>query len=800
MAQNETWLNHDLSSAVKVQYLDGNLFSMDNAGNLIGVILTKDGVAYSGGGTVSANVIRADGGTVAVTGALSGNVATVVLPQAAYAVPGVASVVVKLTASGEVTTIGAVVANVYESTTSTTIDPGTIIPSIQTLVNQINTAVSSIPADYSALWTSLAPAFSSSTAYTSGQYVTYDGGLYRFVTDHAAGSWSSSDVTAAKLGNDISDLKSAITQFETISIKVESGSWNSSFEKIAQNRRIRSVGILPKELIKSITVPSGYQANFTYMDKNYAYINYTAWKEGTIVLDSLLPASAKAFVMVIQKKGATTSDISADVPTVQSAISAESIFSSNNKDFDRLQGAFAGVMTPEMENGEYDSNGDKSERSDRLRTVRQINGEDGIITINIGSGFSYCLVKYAADGTFIETTGYTTESGIVYTGLHLFRICVTKYNGYDLDPSDDVGLGIYGINKTSVDRIENEIITLNNETDPYLDKILGFRIGVYGATDESEFPYSPGNNKRCTVKFRIDTPCEIVTKNSNYSYVIQTQNPSTYEYTAATAWQYGRYAISDTTKIYYVTVQHGNAVITDEVEAIKKIVVLRQKTNIIDICFPRYEGGLMSCFGDSYTAMERWQPTVVKDLLLSGYENSAISGGNLTGAFDQISNVDANSKIITVWYGTNDYANSRLLGDVTTPVAIPGTTATDVYFWGALKYVCEWLGANRKNARVLFITHTQRWSTAKDLEFLEDNGVNNRGFIKNNRGYSLEDYTNAVVECAHLYGYDVLDLFHMGEVNKFNGDAFYESDLLHPTSASGVRIGHIVAEKLRTMN
>lgn len=210
MAQNETWLSHDLMNPVKVQYLDGNLFSMDNAGNLIGVTLTKDGVAYSGGGSVSANVIRADGGTVAVSGALSGNVATVVLPQAAYAVPGVASIVVKLTISGEITTIAAVVANVYESTTSATIDPGTIIPSIQTLISQIDTAVSSIPADYSSLWASLAPAFSTSTAYTAGQYVTYNGGLYRFITDHAAGSWSSSDVSSAKLGNDIAELKSAI--------------------------------------------------------------------------------------------------------------------------------------------------------------------------------------------------------------------------------------------------------------------------------------------------------------------------------------------------------------------------------------------------------------------------------------------------------------------------------------------------------------------------------------------------------------------------------------------------------------
>ena len=182
MAQNETWLKHDLLEAVKVQYLDGNLFSMDNAGNLIGVTLTRDGEDYSGGGSVSANVIRSDGGTVAVIGALSGKTATVVLPQAAYAVPGVVSIIVKLTASGQVTTIAALVANVYRSSTDTAVDPGTIIPSIQTLISQINTAVASIPADYSALWTKLAPAFSTDASYVAGQYVTYNSGLYRFNT------------------------------------------------------------------------------------------------------------------------------------------------------------------------------------------------------------------------------------------------------------------------------------------------------------------------------------------------------------------------------------------------------------------------------------------------------------------------------------------------------------------------------------------------------------------------------------------------------------------------------------------
>lgn len=209
MAQNETWLKHDLLEAVKVQYLDGNLFSMDNAGNLIGVTLTRDGEDYSGGGSVSANVIRSDGGTVAVSGALSGKTATVVLPQAAYAVPGVVSIIVKLTASGQVTTIAALVANVYRSSTDTAVDPGTIIPSIQTLISQINTAVASIPADYSALWTKLAPAFSTDASYVAGQYVTYNSGLYRFNTSHS-GSWSSSDVTAVNLGGEITELKSAL--------------------------------------------------------------------------------------------------------------------------------------------------------------------------------------------------------------------------------------------------------------------------------------------------------------------------------------------------------------------------------------------------------------------------------------------------------------------------------------------------------------------------------------------------------------------------------------------------------------
>lgn len=203
MARIETWFNQDLKKPVKVQYLDGNVFSQDNRGNLVGVNVFDNGTVASLSGDVSANVIRSDGATVAISsGTLSGNKASVVLPQSAYAIPGVISIIIKLTSGTVVTTLCAVVANVYQSSTDTAVDPGTIIPSIQTLIAEIDAAVASIPADYSSLWTSLAPAFSTSANYNPGQYVTYNGKLYKFTAVHT-GNWNSSHVTQVTIGTSL---------------------------------------------------------------------------------------------------------------------------------------------------------------------------------------------------------------------------------------------------------------------------------------------------------------------------------------------------------------------------------------------------------------------------------------------------------------------------------------------------------------------------------------------------------------------------------------------------------------------
>lgn len=217
MARIETWFDQDLKKAVKVHYLDGNVFSQDNNGNTIGIEVFDDGEPADLSGTVAASIIRADGTTVAAAGSLSGNKVSVTLPQAAYAVPGVLSVVIKLTSGSNVTTIGAVVGNVYMSTTDSVIDPGTIIPSIDTLIAEIEAAVASIPADYSELWTSLAPPFSTSETYSVGQYVTYNGGVYKFTTPHS-GTWNTAHVRSVPLGTGIyEDFSDAIATIKRYS-------------------------------------------------------------------------------------------------------------------------------------------------------------------------------------------------------------------------------------------------------------------------------------------------------------------------------------------------------------------------------------------------------------------------------------------------------------------------------------------------------------------------------------------------------------------------------------------------------
>ena len=107
------------------------------------------------------------------------------------------------------------VASVNEAGTT---NVGNVNSAGATQVNAINTKATEVTAQLASsgeMEDMVAQTFNTSTAYSAGTYVIQTvnnvNKLYRFNTDHAAGAWNVSEVTEIKLGNEVTDLKSALS-------------------------------------------------------------------------------------------------------------------------------------------------------------------------------------------------------------------------------------------------------------------------------------------------------------------------------------------------------------------------------------------------------------------------------------------------------------------------------------------------------------------------------------------------------------------------------------------------------------
>ena len=127
MAQYELWFDTDLSKPQVIHAVQGNVFSQDRLANVVGVRVYDAGQAVSLSGTVKGYIILSDETTVVVSGTRSGNAASIVLPEAAYAVVGPIQIAVKLEDGSAVTTLAACTGYVHRSMTGATIDPGNVI-------------------------------------------------------------------------------------------------------------------------------------------------------------------------------------------------------------------------------------------------------------------------------------------------------------------------------------------------------------------------------------------------------------------------------------------------------------------------------------------------------------------------------------------------------------------------------------------------------------------------------------------------------------------------------------------------
>lgn len=130
----------DLSKPVQAQALKGNVFSLDNLGSRLSVLIYNNGQPATISGSVTANCILPDGSTVNVNGGLTTengrSKAYVDIPQSCLLIPGILKIAIKCTSSSVITTLAAIVANVYMTKTDNVITPS------QQIINDWNAEVS----------------------------------------------------------------------------------------------------------------------------------------------------------------------------------------------------------------------------------------------------------------------------------------------------------------------------------------------------------------------------------------------------------------------------------------------------------------------------------------------------------------------------------------------------------------------------------------------------------------------------------------------------------------------------------
>lgn len=264
----------NLDEMLRVDSLNGVAFTNENAAHKFTITCMRNGAPYSlANTTISARFMRADGTTVNVTGGtVDGNVATLILAKRdCYNVPGRFRLSILCTAGTSVLCIYSAVGTVTRSTDDTVIDTGTVLPDATTVaqmfeqlgdqldesfnygtrisaletgldsledvvdtkasasalsdevgraqgaemglsqqIGTVGSSVASLSTFATDRFKTIAPDFSTSTAYAVGDSVYYENKLYRFIEAHAAGAWNSAHVTQVTVGGSIKRVKAEI--------------------------------------------------------------------------------------------------------------------------------------------------------------------------------------------------------------------------------------------------------------------------------------------------------------------------------------------------------------------------------------------------------------------------------------------------------------------------------------------------------------------------------------------------------------------------------------------------------------
>lgn len=187
---------------VNIEDLSGMAFQAEDGGHTFEISGVNDaGESVELSGTVAGVFMRPDLADVAIVGSATDGVVSVTLPADCYAVNGRFALTIFVTSDSQKVAVYAAVGTVTR--TSGGAVAGDTPQDVVDLINAINAAVQSIPADYTDLMAAVAQTYSDTSLYTRGSFAWYSGNLYEAVTDittaesFTAAHWRQIDVCGA---------------------------------------------------------------------------------------------------------------------------------------------------------------------------------------------------------------------------------------------------------------------------------------------------------------------------------------------------------------------------------------------------------------------------------------------------------------------------------------------------------------------------------------------------------------------------------------------------------------------------
>ena len=201
---------------------------------------------------------------------------------------------------------------------------------------------------------------------------------------------------------------------------------------------------------------------------------------------------------------------------------------------------------------------------------------------------------------------------------------------------------------------------------------------------------------------------------------------------------------------------------------------------------PPYQGKKILSLGDSFTYLNYYGKYLARTTgcvqkgrgqnggVLKTFCNDTYgNGGNITNEpFDLklLSQYD----IVTVMGGTNDYGHgSDTLGHIT-------DTKEQNTIYGSVKYIIDKILSIKSDIKIVFCTQPHRFIYDVDKY---------KGYEVNNRGFTMQDVNNAIIETCRLYAIPCFDYGSISNWNEYTikdlDTCKYTYDGLHPRDGKG---------------